>query len=121
MDTKLTRTACELGKRVRVAGETVSVRAVRAVGGRRLKKLGGVVAAQRGRSVVSCNAYSRLKDRLLTLKHGVIHPTINYEFPDPECDLDYVPNEARSTEVKVAITNSFAFGGQNATLAFKKV
>ncbi|UCH78887.1 MAG: beta-ketoacyl-ACP synthase II [Candidatus Coatesbacteria bacterium] len=58
---------------------------------------------------------------LLTLKHGVIHPTINYEFPDPECDLDYVPNEARSTEVKVAITNSFAFGGQNATLAFKKV
>jgi len=58
---------------------------------------------------------------LLTLKHGVVHPTINYEYPDPECDLDYVPNEARPLNAQVAITNSFAFGGQNATLAFKKV
>jgi 3-oxoacyl-[acyl-carrier-protein] synthase II len=58
---------------------------------------------------------------VLTIKNGVIHPTINYEYPDPECDLDYVPNEARQADVKVAITNSFAFGGQNATLAFKRV
>jgi 3-oxoacyl-[acyl-carrier-protein] synthase II len=58
---------------------------------------------------------------VLTIKHGVIPPTINYEYPDPECDLDYVPNEAREADVKVAITNSFAFGGQNATLAFKRV
>jgi 3-oxoacyl-[acyl-carrier-protein] synthase II len=57
---------------------------------------------------------------ILTVKNGVIHPTINYEYPDPECDLDYVPNEARRADVKVAITNSFAFGGQNATLAFKR-
>ncbi len=57
---------------------------------------------------------------ILTIKKGVIHPTINYEYPDPECDLDYVPNEARQADVKVAITNSFAFGGQNATLAFKQ-
>ena len=58
---------------------------------------------------------------ILTIKNGVIHPTINYEYPDPECDLDYVPNEAREAKVDVAITNSFAFGGQNATLVFKKV
>jgi 3-oxoacyl-[acyl-carrier-protein] synthase II len=58
---------------------------------------------------------------ILTIKNGIIHPTINYEYPDPECDLDYVPNEARQADVKVAITNSFAFGGQNATLAFKRV
>jgi 3-oxoacyl-[acyl-carrier-protein] synthase II len=58
---------------------------------------------------------------ILTIKNGVIHPTINYEYPDPECDLDYVPNDAREADVKVAITNSFAFGGQNATLAFKRV
>jgi 3-oxoacyl-[acyl-carrier-protein] synthase II len=58
---------------------------------------------------------------VLTIKHGVVHPTINYEYPDPECDLDYVPNEAREADVKVAITNSFAFGGQNATLAFRRV
>jgi 3-oxoacyl-[acyl-carrier-protein] synthase II len=58
---------------------------------------------------------------ILTIKNGIIHPTINYEYPDPECDLDYVPNEAREAKVDVAITNSFAFGGQNATLVFKKV
>ncbi|GAH81383.1 unnamed protein product, partial [marine sediment metagenome] len=57
---------------------------------------------------------------ILTIKKGVIHPTINYEYPDPECDLDYVPNEARQADVKFAITNSFAFGGQNVTLAFKR-
>ncbi len=58
---------------------------------------------------------------VLTLKRGVIPPTINYEVPDPACDLDYVPNEARAVEVKVALTNSFAFGGHNATLAFARV
>jgi 3-oxoacyl-[acyl-carrier-protein] synthase II len=58
---------------------------------------------------------------VLTIKNGVVHPTINYEYPDPECDLDYVPNEAREAKVDVAMTNSFAFGGQNATLVFKKV
>ena len=57
---------------------------------------------------------------ILTIKHGVVPPTINYEYPDPECDLDYVPNEAREVEVKVAISNSFGFGGVNACLAFRK-
>ncbi len=58
---------------------------------------------------------------IMTIRKGTIHPTINYEYPDPECDLDYVPNEAREADVKAAITNSFAFGGQNATLVFKRV
>ncbi len=57
----------------------------------------------------------------LALKHGVIPPTINYVEPDPECDLDYVPNEARRADIKVALTNSFGFGGTNATLALRKV
>jgi 3-oxoacyl-(acyl-carrier-protein) synthase len=52
----------------------------------------------------------------LTIKHGVIHPTINYETPDPACDLDYVPNVARKAEVDVALSNSFGLGGQNACL-----
>jgi len=56
---------------------------------------------------------------VLTLKHGIIPPTMNYETPDPECDLDYVPNVARKATVKVAMTNSFGFGGTNATLIFK--
>ncbi|HKL48699.1 MAG TPA: beta-ketoacyl-[acyl-carrier-protein] synthase II, partial [Desulfuromonadales bacterium] len=58
---------------------------------------------------------------LLAMKNGVVPPTINYEEPDPECDLDYVPNEPREAEVKIAMSNSFGFGGTNATLVFKKV
>lgn len=56
----------------------------------------------------------------LTVKEDVVHPTINYEYPDPECDLDYVPNESRKKEVNFALSNSLGFGGHNATLAIKK-
>ena len=55
-----------------------------------------------------------------TIQEGIIHPTINYKNPDQECDLDYVPNKPRDKEVKVAISNSFGFGGHNACLAVKK-
>ncbi len=57
---------------------------------------------------------------LLTIKEGIIPPTINYEFPDTECDLDYTPNKAVEREVNVAISNSFGFGGHNITLVLKK-
>ena len=57
---------------------------------------------------------------LLCMNHGVIHPTINYETPDPDCDLDYVPNEARRADVRVAISNGFGFGGQNCTVVLKR-
>lgn len=57
---------------------------------------------------------------LESMRHGIIHPTINYDHPDPECDLDYVPNEARRVDVRVALKNSFGFGGQNACLLFKR-
>ena len=56
---------------------------------------------------------------LLTIKNGIIPPTMNYETPDPECDLDYVPNTARKTKVRTAMSNSFGFGGTNATLIFR--
>ncbi len=56
----------------------------------------------------------------LCMKHGVIHPTINYTTPDPECDLDYVPNQARPAEIRAALSNSFGFGGHNACLAVRK-
>jgi 3-oxoacyl-[acyl-carrier-protein] synthase II len=58
---------------------------------------------------------------LLAMDRGAVPPTINYQEPDPDCDLDYVPNEARQAVVKVAMSNSFGFGGTNATLIFKKV
>ena len=57
---------------------------------------------------------------ILTIREGIIPPTINYETPDPECDLDCVPNVARKAEVNIAISNSFGFGGFNAVLVFKK-
>ena len=57
---------------------------------------------------------------VLAVTRGILPPTINYETPDPECDLDYVPNTARRAEVRYALTNSFGFGGTNASLLFKK-
>jgi 3-oxoacyl-[acyl-carrier-protein] synthase II len=56
----------------------------------------------------------------LAIKDNVVPPTINYEYPDPDCDLDYVPNTARETQVKVCLSNSLGFGGHNATLAVKR-
>jgi len=56
---------------------------------------------------------------VMALHHGILPPTINYETPDPDCDLDYVPNQARKQDVEVALSNAFGFGGTNATLAFR--
>ncbi|MEW6170773.1 MAG: beta-ketoacyl-ACP synthase II [Candidatus Omnitrophota bacterium] len=57
----------------------------------------------------------------LTLKEGIIPPTINYEYPDPECDLDYVPNKSRKANVNFVLSNSLGFGGHNASLLVKKI
>ncbi len=56
----------------------------------------------------------------LAIRDGILPPTINYETPDPDCDLDYVPNEARKKEINAVISNSLGFGGHNATIALKK-
>jgi 3-oxoacyl-[acyl-carrier-protein] synthase II len=58
---------------------------------------------------------------LLAMQNGVVPPTINYTEPDPECDLDYVPNTARDAQITYALSNNFGFGGTNATLLFKKL
>jgi 3-oxoacyl-[acyl-carrier-protein] synthase II len=56
----------------------------------------------------------------MTMRDQIVHPTINYENPDPDCDLDYVPNVARQADVGVAIVNGFGFGGQNAVTVFRR-
>jgi 3-oxoacyl-[acyl-carrier-protein] synthase II len=57
---------------------------------------------------------------ILSLKHGFIPPTINYHNPDPECDLDYVTEGARKADLRIVLSNSFAFGGNNTTVIFGK-
>ena len=57
---------------------------------------------------------------VLSIRNGVVPPTINYENHDPDCDLDYVPNQSRQVDIRYALANSFGFGGTNATLLFQK-
>jgi 3-oxoacyl-[acyl-carrier-protein] synthase II len=58
---------------------------------------------------------------MMSMEKGIATPTMNYVDPDPECDLDYVPNSPRDAEIKCAMSNSFGFGGTNATLLFRKI
>jgi len=73
---------------------------------------GHMLGAAGGAEAIAC---------ALMLKHGVVTPTMNYAHPDPDCDLDYVPNEAREVELTAVLSNSLGFGGHNGTLAFKKL
>jgi 3-oxoacyl-[acyl-carrier-protein] synthase II len=73
--------------------------------------IGHLAAAAGGVEAVTC---------VQAIRDGVLPPTINYEFPDPECDLDYVPNEAREAPVDVVLSNSFGLGGQNASLVLRR-
>jgi 3-oxoacyl-[acyl-carrier-protein] synthase II len=70
--------------------------------------VGHLLGASGGVEAIAC---------ALMLKHGVLHPTINYQTPDPDCDLDYVPNKPRERRIKKVLSNSFGFGGHNASLA----
>jgi 3-oxoacyl-[acyl-carrier-protein] synthase II len=97
-------------------GDVAETTAVKKLFGHRARKLaisstksmlGHTLGASGGIELIVC---------ALTIKHGVIHPTINYDTPDPACDLDYVPNTARETRVRNAISNSFGFGGHNCCL-----
>ncbi|HEX9779845.1 MAG TPA: beta-ketoacyl-ACP synthase II [bacterium] len=97
-ETRAIKTACG------AAAKRIPVSSTKSMTGHLIGAAGGVEA------VIS----------VLAITHGVMPPTINYEHPDPDCDLDYVPNQARQAQVETAMSNSLGFGGHNASLVFRK-
>ena len=102
------------------AGDIAEVRAIKTVFGSSASKL--AVSSTKGAHAHMLGAAGAVEMAIcaMAVSNNVVPPTINYETKDPECDLDCVPNVAREMPVKVAMSNSFGFGGHNATLVCKK-
>jgi 3-oxoacyl-[acyl-carrier-protein] synthase II len=97
-------------------GDVVETKAIKQVFGEHARRLAVSSTKSMLGHLLGASGGVELIATALTIKHGVIHPTINLETPDPECDLDYVPNRAREGRVRRAISNSFGFGGHNCCL-----
>jgi nodulation protein E len=99
--------------------DPVETRAIRAVFGAHAEKIAvSSTKSMHGHALGAAGAIEAVAT-VLALQHGVLPPTANFSVPDPECDLDYVPNQARPQQIEAALSNSFAFGGLNAVLAFR--
>ncbi|HWP34522.1 MAG TPA: beta-ketoacyl-ACP synthase II [Thermodesulfobacteriota bacterium] len=103
------------------AGDIAETQAIKAVFGDRARRI--PVSATKSMTGHLLGAAGGVEAifTILTIARGVIPPTINLHEPDPECDLDYVPNEARQARVNVGLSNGFGFGGTNSTLAFRRI
>ena len=101
-------------------GDICETQAIKTVFGERAKKI--AVSSTKGATghMLGAAGAVEMSVCVLAIKHGIVPPTINYQVPDPECDLDYVPNTAREMKVNAIINNSFGFGGHNASIAAKK-
>ena len=101
-------------------GDVCETQAIKTVFGEHAKKL--AVSSTKGATghMLGAAGAVEMTACALAIKHGVVPPTINLQTPDPECDLDYVPNVAREMPVNAIVNNSFGFGGHNATIAAKK-
>jgi 3-oxoacyl-[acyl-carrier-protein] synthase II len=101
-------------------GDIAETQAIKSVFGDHARKL--VVSSTKGATGHMLGAAGAVETAVcvLAIKHGIVPPTINYQTPDPECDLDYVPNTAREMQVNAIVNNSFGFGGHNSTIAAKK-
>jgi 3-oxoacyl-[acyl-carrier-protein] synthase II len=101
-------------------GDIAETQAIKAVFGDHVHRL--AVSSTKGATGHMLGAAGAVETAIcvLAIKHGIVPPTINYQTPDPECDLDYVPNTAREMKVNAIVNNSFGFGGHNATIAAKK-
>jgi 3-oxoacyl-[acyl-carrier-protein] synthase II len=101
-------------------GDIAETRALKSVFGAQVRRL--AVSSTKGATghMLGAAGAVELIACIKAIETGVVPPTINYEKPDPECDLDYVPNQARELKVTAAVNNSFGFGGHNATTVVKK-
>jgi 3-oxoacyl-[acyl-carrier-protein] synthase II len=101
-------------------GDIAETQAIKTVFGERAKRI--AVSSTKGATGHMLGAAGAIETIAcaLAIKHGIVPPTINYQTPDPDCDLDYVPNTARELKVNAIINNSFGFGGHNASIAAKK-
>jgi 3-oxoacyl-[acyl-carrier-protein] synthase II len=100
--------------------DVTETQAIKEVFGERAKKIPVSSTKSMIGHLLGAGGAVELIATIKSIGEGVIHPTINYEFPDPDCDLDYVPNQMRKADVNVAISNSFGFGGHNITIAVKR-
>jgi nodulation protein E len=101
--------------------DPVESKAIREVFGAHADKLGvSSTKSMHGHALGAAGALEAIAT-VLAIRHGILPPTANYNERDPECDLDYIPNEARKQQVEAALSNSFAFGGLNAVIAFRAV
>ncbi len=102
-------------------GDVAETKAIKAVFGERAYRIPvSSTKSQIGHLMGGAGAVEAIA-ALMALVEGVLPPTINYEHPDPECDLDYVPNEARPAQVDVVLSNSFGFGGHNSTVVLRRI
>lgn len=101
-------------------GDPAETAAIKSVFGDRAKKLAVSSTKSMTGHLLGASGAIETIAATLAVHHNVVPPTINYETPDPKCDLDYVPNEAREIPVEIAISNSFGFGGHNAVLILRK-
>src|SRR5229473_553882 len=100
-------------------GDAAETQAIKHVFGERAAKIAvSSTKSMTGHTLGAAGAIEAVY-AILSIERGMVPPTINYEHPDPECDLDYVPNRPRPAKIRIALNNSFGFGGTNATLAFK--
>ncbi len=98
-------------------GDVAETKAIKQVFGEHARRLAVSSTKSMIGHLLGASGGVELIASVLSMKHGVVHPTINYTTPDPECDLDYVPNTAREMRVHRCISNSFGFGGHNCCLA----
>jgi len=103
-----------------VANDKAETEAIKAVFGEHAYALAASSTKSMIGHLLGASGAVELIATVLSITHGIVPPTINQEVPDPDCDLDYVPNEARALDIEVALSNSFGFGGHNAVLAVRK-